>query len=66
LEGLNELTISLLIEGLTDESSNIRENAIKIAETRLNKNASLIDTILELTKDEDASVSMQAALTLGH
>jgi len=65
LEGLNELTISLLMEGLTDESSNIRENAIKIAETKLNKNTSLIDTILELTKDEDANVSMQAALTLG-
>ena len=65
LEGLDELTIPLLLQGLRDSSGNIRENAIKIAELRLTDNDSLIGEILELTKDEDARVRMQATLTLG-
>jgi len=64
LEGLNELTISQLQQGLKDGSSDLRENALKISESRLNSNLFLLKDILELTKDEDEGVRMQATLTL--
>jgi putative membrane-bound dehydrogenase-like protein len=64
LEGLNELTISQLQQGLKDGSSDLRENALKISESRLNSNIFLLKDILELTKDEDEGVRMQATLTL--
>ncbi len=64
LEGLGRLTTPQLVHGLKDESYGLRENAIKIAETRLNSDTSLVKSILESVKDEDERVRMQATLTL--
>lgn len=64
LEGLSALSQPLLIRCLEDESKYVRENAIKIAETRLNGDTSLVETLLELLKDEHARVRMQASLSL--
>lgn len=64
LEGLNELTILQLQKGLKDTSGDLRENALKIAELKLNNNIFLLKDILELTRDEDAKVRRQATLTL--
>lgn len=64
LEGLNALSNLQLKEALKDDSIYLRENAIKIAETRINSENSLVNDILELTKDNDARVRMQAILTL--
>ncbi len=64
LEGLNELTILQLQQGLKDGFGDLRENALKIAELKLNSNIFLLKDILKLTKDDHARVRMQATLTL--
>ena len=64
LEGLEGLTTENLSKGLEDEEAGVRENALQIAEHRLEGNSELLDKILILTTDKDGRVRMQAALTL--
>lgn len=64
LEGMGKLSNEILEKGLGDPVAGVRENALKIAEKRLNENSSLIDKVINLTEDVDARVRMQAALTL--
>jgi len=64
LEGLNKLSNLQLKQGLNDPSIYLRENAIKIAETRINKDNAFIKDLLILTKDKNARVRMQATLSL--
>lgn len=65
LEGLQKLSDSLLANGLKDKIDGVRENAIKIVETRLNQSPEKwINTLLELTSDEFPRVRMQAALAI--
>jgi len=65
LEGLRALDENSLINALSDPSPGIRENALKIAEQRLQGNPQLLDHILALAQDGHARVRMQATLTLG-
>ncbi len=64
LEGLSALPDSLLLISLGDSVPGIRENAIKIAETRLVENAKWVPPVLSLCSDPDPRVRMQAALAL--
>ncbi len=65
LEGLHALETAELMRVFQDAIPEIRENAIKIAERRLNGDIGLIDDMIDLTMDKDAKVRMQAVLALG-
>jgi putative membrane-bound dehydrogenase-like protein len=63
LEGFGALTPELLLLGLSDDHPGVRENAIRIAESLpLDRVAAALD---ELSRDPDARVRMQLALSLG-
>ena len=64
LQGFGQLSTEIVKEGLTDEVSGIRENAIKLAESYLD-DASIIHALLALQNDEDPKVRYQLLLTLG-
>ena len=65
LEGLGKLETGLLSEAFDDPAAGLRENAIKMAELRLNQQPEILEQLLRMTADSDARVRMQAALTLG-
>ncbi|MGI9551634.1 MAG: hypothetical protein ACR2MT_10570, partial [Aurantibacter sp.] len=65
LEGLGTLETSALKKALQDSVDGVRENAIKITELRLNNEPQLTKDLIGLTRDTEARVRMQAALTLG-
>ncbi|PHN08367.1 PVC-type heme-binding CxxCH protein [Flavilitoribacter nigricans] len=64
LEGLSALNDEILRQALGDAEAGVRENAIRIAEKRLPGSSDWIRSLLEMTKDENARVRMQAALAL--
>jgi putative heme-binding domain-containing protein len=64
LEGLGKLSIEMIEDALKDTEPGIRENAIRLAELHLDKNA-LGDTLLFLQDDENPKVRYQLLLTLG-
>ena len=64
LQGFGQLSTEIVKEGLTDEVSGIRENAIKLAESYLD-DASITHALLALQNDEDPKVRYQLLLTLG-
>ena len=64
LEGLNALTVEMIQVATTDKSSEVREHILKMIEPFITENPTIIQSVLELTKDENARVRMQAALTL--
>ncbi|WP_026954068.1 PVC-type heme-binding CxxCH protein [Algoriphagus vanfongensis] len=53
-----------ILKALEDSSPDIRETALKIAETRLDGNQELIQKIVELVADSNQRVAMQAGLVL--
>ena len=65
LEGLGDLKTSVLKKALHDPSTGVRENAIKITESKLNNKIELVDELIVLVNDENQRVGMQAALSLG-
>ncbi|MEX2640560.1 MAG: PVC-type heme-binding CxxCH protein [Balneolales bacterium] len=65
LEGLGRLGDDLIARGLEDEDAGVRENAVKLAEGRLEANAHLAGMLTEMAGDPDAGVRYQLALTLG-
>lgn len=65
LEGLNALKPTSIMTAFDKEEAGLKENAIKMAELSINESPEMIPAILALTADENASVRMQAALTLG-
>jgi len=65
LEGLGDLKTSVLIKALHDSSAGVRENAIKISESKINKEIKFADELIVLVNDDDQRVSMQAAKSLG-
>jgi len=64
LQGLGALRDEFLLQGLRDESPGVRENALQLAEFRLD-NSAMRDQVIALAGDPDARVRMQTALTLG-
>ncbi len=61
LEGLDQISLSLVQQALTDKHSGIRRHAIRLAE----KQPEPIAAALELVNDPDAKVRLQLASTLG-
>lgn len=64
LEGLSSLSDTLLNLMLTDPTDGVRENAIKLVESRLHKNTRWLPKLLELTLDEYPRVRLQATLAI--
>jgi putative membrane-bound dehydrogenase-like protein len=62
LDGLDALTAELVSAALADSHPGIRENALRMAETRLPE---LGRAVAAMTADPDARVRFQLALTLG-
>lgn len=65
LEGLARLEPADVRHALDDESWGVRMHALRLAERWLNKDAALLDRVLEMTGDAEPRVRLQVALTLG-
>ncbi len=64
LDGLQALAASLLEKGLKDSSDGVRENAVKIAEKRINQEPQIVETILTMVADEQPRVRLRVLLAL--
>ncbi|MGH7959935.1 MAG: PVC-type heme-binding CxxCH protein [Opitutaceae bacterium] len=64
LDGLNALGDDDLLASLNDKTAGVRENAVKLAESRA-KNPAIANAIFPLAADPDARVRFQTAFTLG-
>jgi putative membrane-bound dehydrogenase-like protein len=65
LHGLQSLTADLLLLGLSDNSAEIRENAIRLSEPLLNTSLELLKRVALLAADESPRLRFQAAFSLG-
>lgn len=65
LEGLEALEDRDLSRALRDASAHVRRNAVLLAEKRLDRSDAVLAQVLALSADEDASVRLQVALSLG-
>ena len=65
LEGLGKLDASLIRKALGDPEPGVRENAIRLAESRLAKAPELADKLLAMTEDAHPRVRFQLLCTLG-
>ena len=64
LEGLDALDAGLVLGGLSDESPEVREQAIRMGESYLSDRR-IVDQMMEMTGDPDERVRFQLACTLG-
>ena len=64
LEGLGALDAELVLNGLSDESPEVREQAIRMGESYLSDRR-IVKRMLEMTGDPDERVRFQLACTLG-
>jgi putative membrane-bound dehydrogenase-like protein len=64
--GLGQLGDETLRRALRDPRAGVRENAIKIAELRLQTSPSLAAPLLQMARDADPKVRYQLLLTLGN
>src|SRR5690606_15847621 len=65
LEILGALSNADLLKALSDEHPGVRENAIRIAESRIKDSFELLDPLLKLANDPSPRVRFQLALALG-
>jgi putative membrane-bound dehydrogenase-like protein len=65
LDGLGKLEIGLIEQALADAEAGVRENAIRLAETRLATAPALVDAVRRLETDADPRVRFQLLCTLG-
>jgi len=65
LQGLGLLEASGLSVALYDPHPAVRAHAIRLAEKQLDAQPALLDRVLELSEDPDATVRFQAAFSLG-
>src|SRR4051812_30612222 len=65
LQGFGELSDNDIESALSDRAPQIRENAIRLAERRLDASPKLLDRVLSLANDTNARVCFQLAFTLG-
>ncbi len=63
LEGLDALNVGLVVAALSDPHAAVRENALRMAEAYL---PGLAAEVVAATKDRNARVAFQAALTAGN
>ncbi len=65
LHGLGSLDDADVRVGLADATPGVRENAVRLAEARLNESARLREKVTALADDPDVRVRFQVAFTLG-
>lgn len=66
LEGLGALNLETLRLALQDASAGVRRQALVLAERQRDPSAPWLDAVLPTSRDPDATVRFQAALTLGN
>ncbi len=65
LEGLDSLTEADILKGLADPVGGVREHAVRLAESRLDDRAVLLNGLVVLAGDVDPRVRIQVAFSLG-
>lgn len=65
LDGLGALRDEHVAKAMTDESPDVREHGIRLAEPRAGASKPIRDQLISLTKDESVRVRFQLACTLG-
>ncbi|MPY88800.1 MAG: c-type cytochrome [Luteitalea sp.] len=65
LEGLQRLETKEVVQGLQDQDAGVRENAVRLAESRLGRSTELLSHLLTLAEDSDDGVRFRVALALG-
>jgi putative membrane-bound dehydrogenase-like protein len=65
LHGLNALENDILATALADAHPGVRENAIRLAEPRLERSARLREKVLALISDSEPRVRLQVAFAIG-
>lgn len=65
LQGLAELSDHDIELALSDRSRNVRECAIRLAESRLDASPKLLELVLSLANDSNPRICFQVAFTLG-
>jgi putative membrane-bound dehydrogenase-like protein len=65
LEALDALTDDLIRQSLRHSTAAVREHALQLVEPRLAREPGWLADLLRLSKDPDARVRFQAAITLG-
>ncbi len=65
LDSVNALDDGDLLRALADAHPQVRRNAIRLSESRLDKSPPLRDKVLSLVGDADPAVQFQLALSLG-
>lgn len=65
LDALGALDDSDILRGLDDGAPGVRENAVRLAESRLTRCTDLREKTLAMASDPDARVRFQVALSLG-
>lgn len=65
LDGMGVLSDAVVKAALADPVAPVRENAVRLAERRLNGNPEILGRVIELARDKDARVRFQVALSLG-
>lgn len=65
LQGLGVLETPPIVKAFQDTAAGVRENAIRLAEARLAKDAGMIQSLLAMEKDPDPRVRFQLLCTLG-
>lgn len=65
LHGLGALSDEMFLLGLGDKQDGVRENAMRLAETRLDASAAIRERVLALVSDPEPRVRLQVAFTLG-
>ena len=65
LEGLGKLDAGLIEKALADPEPGVRENAVRLAESRLSNSPSLAEALVKLGDDPDPRLRFQLLCTLG-
>ncbi len=65
LEGLGQLSDTILQTALNDSSQRVKEQAVRLSENRLTQNADLQNKVLSLVSSADARLRFQLAISLG-
>ncbi len=65
LEGLRQLDVGFIEEALNDPVPGVRENGLRLAESRLDSIPRLAQRLVEMSDDPDPQVRFQLLLTLG-
>ncbi len=65
LEGLDAIQSQDIIDGLSDTSPAVRQNAVRIAEQQMNASDRVLDALFARANDPSIRVRYQVALTLG-